>query len=802
MDRLRVDLMHTWRTIRARPGATLATILVLTLGIGLVTAMFALADPFLLRPLPYPEPDRLVVITLVVPKPAPGVRGFTLDETDVPRLADWQARSDLFEAVAAYRMGEVERLRLAGRAMALQTVEVSGTFFRLMGLPMPSVSASRAGDLGVTSAVLTSAACQRAGLEPASASGRVLDRFDGRAVHVVGVIAPSFLFPRNVVAPRIDALVPIEFDRLVDLSRSITVIARRRPDVSAEAIQTALTQSLRDATSLQVRARSLSTYMTRQVRPIALCALLAGILILLVCAGNVSNLLLCRSVFRQREFASRQALGATRIDLARLILLELGALTAGGVAGGLLAAKFALTAASLVIPTEYAALGEPAVTLRVIVFASVTGAVVMLAGVVPAWAGWRLSPAELLGRQAVGESRRLRAVRFGTAAGQTALAMILVVGAALLGRSYVNLVSQQTGFSGDVLVVSVSYPPDHTGVPLRTDIDATVVALQHVPGVQRAAAGIGPMADGSLLFTAGLGIRATDKRVTADYLRAVGATIVAGRGFSARDTHNSGVVVNESYARRRFPDREAVGQLLSLSVPVPVIGVVRDTFDVALDSPPDPTVFFLMSDRAYGFGTQNRVDFLLRAGRTEDVAAGAARAVARVNPDALVADVSTIQERLGGSIRHRSFATLVMAFFAVAGVGVCTAGLAGIVAFVVARRTREVAIRVAIGATPGRVLGLVLKESLAAAACGVLVGLLAGRWLSTALEGLPYGMGAGVTIGSSGLVQGGLLYGVRAGDWPTLLSAGCVVFAVTVVATAVPAARALRLSPTDALRVE
>jgi predicted lysophospholipase L1 biosynthesis ABC-type transport system permease subunit len=270
------------------------------------------------------------------------------------------------------------------------------------------------------------------------------------------------------------------------------------------------------------------------------------------------------------------------------------------------------------------------------------------------------------------------------------------------------------------------------------------------------------------------------KSVTSRYFDAAGMPIVAGRSLDARDRTLPTAVVNRRAAAELWPAGEAVGRSIGRGKDlVTVVGVVADTFDQALDVPPAPMLFSALHDPSTG----TRVSFVLRTTASiEAVRRPADAVVTEINPDAIVTDVSALNERLANSVRDRMFATLVAAMFGVAGVGVCSFGLVGVVAFVVARRTREIAIRTAIGAEPRHVRRLVMRQALAAALTGTALGLTAGWWASRSLESL--------------------LYGVEAGDAPTLLAGALLMLAVVTGASWLPARRALALSPTLALRAE
>lgn len=801
MDRLRLDLVHTWRAFRARPGATLATIAVLSTGVGLVGAMFALADPFLLRPLPYQQPDELVVITLHQDRASATAIWRSAGEAAMPTLADWQARHDLFTAVGAWRVSRALRLTLPGGAVALRTAQVTPGFFEVLGIPGPPAGAWRpASDSGELPIVTTAEALARLNPGEHRLTGRAFALQDTGSVRLLGALPPSFVFPREARAVRIDALVPAEVNQpLIERSRSgdgrsvaisqFTILARLRPGLTTTSVRSALSATLGGTGIVTIDVRPLATAMTGSVRPLALGALLAGVLILLVCAGNVANLLLARGGHRSAELATREALGASRADVMRLMLVELGVLTTGGIIGGLACTAMALSVAGVVMPADYTALGTPSVTARVVLFTGASGALVMLIGLVPAWTAWRLRTIAGISQTIAAEKRLVRAVRFAAAAGQSTLAMILLAGAALLLRSSVNLFTQDTGFSGDVLVVSASYPAGRGGALLQQDIDATVPALRRIPGVQTVAAAIGPMADGLRVRTwievNGHGVPAALKSVSPAYFDAIGSVLSAGRLLTTRDTPGTALVINESLAKQLAPDRSAVGVVTSGARPAVIVGIVRDTFDVALDRTPEPTVFEVLENPwADCTGAcSNVVHYVLRlSSRAGDVGAIAQREVTRVNADAILVGTSSMADRLAGTVRERSFATLILSLFAAASVTVCVAGLVGIVAFIVTRRTREIAIRRVVGANAGQVLGLVLRETLGAAATGVVAGLLVGGWLSNWL--------------------GSLLYGVQAGDRVTLLLTGLGMLAIVAIASTMPAVRALRRSPTDALRIE
>lgn len=784
MRSLQQDLLHTWRSVRARPGATLATVAVLALGIGLTSAMFALADPFLLRPLPYANPDRLARIELRSENRRPG---------PFPALADFAARADLFEAVAAYTPIDALRLRLRlpDSDVMLTTAAVSGSFFSVLGLPIvvpPEWGAAAA--RGETPVVLLPDADARVRALPI---GTAVPAQDGTVIRIVGALAEGFVFPRNRVSPALSAIAPLADGPLMEVrirpdggsssSTSRDVIARLRDGVTPELAASVLSPPSEDR-AYSLRAEWLRPYLIGRHDALALGAVLAGLLIAAGCAANLTNLLLARASFRTVEMATRKALGASRLDLARLVLVELAAIAAAGVAAGLTLAHFALGVAGAVIPADYVALGAPALTWRVVVFGIGLGAAIVAAGVLPILAVWRLAPAAPLVHRVAPDSRQFRRLRTVMAAGQSAVAMILLAGAALLGRSFLNLASQDTGFAGDPVVVSVSYPPARGRDLLQQDVDATIERLRRLPDVNAVAAATGAMVDSYASMTAlsidGKGRPVQTKHVTAGYFDAAGTPIVAGRGLDDRDRGVQGIVVNRRAAAQFWPDGAALGRLIPWGKgAATVVGIAADSHDQALDVAPVPMIYALLDAPA----SAGRVSFVIRSATSAAaLRRPVERVIAGVNRDAIVTDVSGVGARLADSVRDRVFATLVAAMFAVAGIGVCAFGLVGVVSYAVARRTREIAIRSAIGAEPRHVRRLVMREALIAAAGGTAAGLAAAWWASRWL--------------------GSLLYGITPGEPVTMAAGAAAMLTVVAVAAWLPARRALRLSPTRALRTE
>jgi predicted permease len=778
------DLRYTWRSVRTRPGASLAVVLVLGLGLGLTSAMFALADPFILRPLPYPHPEELVVIGF-----ERGLANALTRDTVLPSVERWHARTDLFQGLTTNRQIST-RLRLPEGAAALTLLQVAPGSLDLLG-----VHGTGFGDWPVnptgSETLVALTATGRAAL-PSAAVGSVFYRQDGSTVRIGAMLPATFRFPLgpNVVhgLVALDPAPPILEVRWAPNGRQLgsmsrTTLARLQPNVTAETVRGALATPLPPGRSLGVTVTPLAERLTSGLRPLAWGALAAGLLILGLCTAHVANLLLARGIFRTREFATREALGASRLDLAQLILVEIAVLAGMGVVAGLALAQVVLGSVALIIPDQYTALGMPTVGLRVVAFAALTGAMIVLVGLLPSILVWCLTVRTHFTQTAPSEGQSVRSLRFLMAAGQSAVAIILVIGAALLFRSFVNLTTQDTGLASDATVFSVSYAADLSGAEFRQTIEDTIDRLEQVPGVSMAGASQGSMVDGhtsGTLFNIHGQAAALDIRyVSPGYFNAVGATVKAGRPLTEGDRIAGAVVINEATAAEFWPGESALGQALTWGQrALTVAGIVANSLDKALDTPPDPTVFVLF-DNPRGSSV---IHYVVRGQARSPLEPLLRRQITDVSRDAVFVDVSTVGDRLVGSVKPRVFATLVLSLFAAAGLSVCAAGVGGIVSFLVARRTREIAIRTAIGAEPRHVRALVMRQALAASAVGLVVGVAVGRWLSRSLESL--------------------LYGVQAGDWWTIAAGTLLVLAIVIVATWLPATRALRISPTMALKIE
>lgn len=774
--RLRADLWQASRSLRANPGMTAASVLVLALGIGLLAAMFALTDPYTFRPLPYLRADELVAI-----EPGRNQRG-----ARVPSVDEWSAQTHLFQGVAVYGRDYGPPVVIDGRSRVLTTYKVSGNFFSVLGVPGPTTAEWRAASSALEAPVLWSSHGQRRAVTRFRPGDR-LTRKDDRGLRVIGVLPPTFTFPSTSGQPDAvtffqdpDLATVTYFERGMSSTARVTIIARLQPAITSEAIRQALPNA--DAFD-ELTVTPLDEWLTRDLQPLAWGAFAAGALVLLVCAGNVANMFMARGTHRLHEFATRVALGASRRDILRLWAVELALVATCGLLLGVLFAWMTLDVVSTTIPDMYVVLGQPAVTFRVTAVAAGVAWFAFVTGIAPAVVITRLASRSLFERSATSGGRRLRTMRVMFAAGQTSLAVMLAIGAAMLVQSYLNLVARDTGYDESTLYVNVDGIDTLRPAGVQ-EIAAAIGELQRLPGVTAVAATSGRVV-GEVWFRRGVEIdgakAAVDVQPVSDeYFEVSGLGILQGRSLQPGDDNWRAVVVNQSFAKEHWPDASPIGRQLTLGPRVStVVGLSRDALDQGLVQAATPSVYVAMA----GSGFSSGVRFLIRVATGENVPADRIRAaILAVNPTAEVHDVETVGARLMHTIRDRTFATLVLTLFCVAGGLVTATGLAGIVSFVVARRTKEIAIRVAIGAKPSDIRRLVTREAVSSAMTGAVIGLLVGRWLSTWLESL--------------------VFGVEAGSWMTALVAVTASVLIFVVTSLMAARRAVRLSPNQALRVD
>ena len=483
---------------------------------------------------------------------------------------------------------------------------------------------------------------------------------------------------------------------------------------------------------------------------------------------------------------TRRSLGASFVDLWRLVYFENLLLSMVSTAMGLILTHAIFEVVARIMPKEYTILGPPAMTLRVFVLACCSG---MLIAVIVAIINWvaTMPRSERLLDSAVSFKRgRIRSLRRVLLVMQCAVAMCLLAITGLLFRSYGNLVMQDTGLDGSAFAISVLPMPGQSADSMRADISTVIEKLHHLPMVNHAAASIGSLVDQMNALTVvnagGDSVRGVAlKFVTDEYFEALGNHLVTGRGFFDPDSAQT-AIVNQCFANEVWSKGNAIGQVVSANGrQYEVIGIAKDMFDRKLDRKPVKTIFLSMKSQSLFAGAPFSYIVSLRD-RKDDQMTTLRREIERASPMDAVLDVSKLEDRLFASVQARSFVTFSSGLFALTSLLVCLTGLWGVVAFTVARRTHEIAIRMALGSTALRVRVLVMREVLSSSVIGILVGILTAAWLSNSLASF--------------------LYEIPPADPVSLVLAVIAMSVVIFIAAWCPAERAARLQPSVALRME
>ncbi len=796
------DLKHSLRLLVRGRGFTLTALLTLALGIGSVTAIYAVVYGVLVKPLGFAEPERLALIW-----EHNFERGRRQNVVSPANLRDWRARQHSFETtslVASLR----RNLTGAGEPEEIRVELVEPEFFSLLGA-RPQLgrlfAASDARPGGGDFAVLAHAFWQRKFGGRDSVVGSTI-RLNGRAVEVIGVMPAAF----PTLGLPVDAWAPAILDPAIDYrqraGRFLRVVGRLRPGVNVAEAQTDLAAIARSLETEHpefnkgwgVNVVALGEQFGAPVRTALLVLLGAVGLLLLAACANIANLLLARGAGRAREMAVRAALGASRARIVSQLLVESVVLAAAGCAAGVALAHWLLQALRLWGPPNLPRLAElrldPAVLAVAVGLAAFAG---VFAGLAPAFAAARAASLREGGRSgtAGGAARRIRDV---LVVAQIALSLVLLTGAGLLFRSFLLLQSVAPGFAAErLLTLNVSLAAQ-TGGPAQI-----VAAYQEIrdrlsalPGVERASGVVFPPFGGPGAATsfrvAGRPapepgrVPVTDVRsALPGYFETLKIPLLRGRLLTSADNRPEApraFVVNEALARTLFPNADPLGQRLIVEMgddtPGEIVGVVGDAKYASLDGSVRSMVYYPFAHLPI-----TMVTFVLRSyGRPEDLAAAAGAAVRAVRPDQPVAEVRTMESRLGESIAVPRFQTFLLGGFSAVALLLSLVGIYGVMGCVVSERTRELGIRMAIGATAGDVRRMVLGRALRLTAIGLAIGL------------------AGAVAATRSLRS--LLFEVQPGDPATYLAVGAAVLLTCGIAAWGPAARAARVDPVEALRAE
>jgi predicted permease len=821
------DGRHALRLMRREPAFTVAAVATLALGIGLNTAIFSVAYGVLWRPLPYPNPARLVVLQSTQ-QTGTGVRTFS---TWAPITYEaLHPRVTAFDALAAYRSMNAQ---LAGRGEPRQVgaLEVSPNFFATLGV---TPARGRAFLTGAATpddgrAAIVSDRLWRTALNADPAIGGQSITVDGVPRAIVGVLPPDFSF--RPVVPRLGALPEAEIFLLKrwsgDTGRnaSLWLLGRMKPGMTRERVEAELTPLVNDSSIVPLgglaegagaraanvrtiaRAVGLQQYGTDAARPLLLILLGAVSFVLLIACVNVANLQMARLTARRGELSVRMALGAGRRRIVRQLLTEAVVLSLLGATLGVLLAQITIQIALPLVPQ-----GVLPRTGGVVVDARVMAFCLGLSLVATLLIG--LLPALRVGGAAFGEGLALHAgaarttgdrqgerLRTLLVAAQIAATLVLLIGAGLLIHSFVRLTSVSTGFEssgrdGVVQIVRVSLPPRLYAEPERIHAFARGVLdrIQYLPGV-RSASLINSVPFAMMFIQGDFEIEGQPKptlnvgipKIEAGYFKTMGIPLLAGREFTASETAAAPkvAIVSERVVREYFggDPREALGRRVRLwgnNEWLGVVGVVADIRQRGLEQDVQPMIYAPFQQERGGF--VRFVSFVARTATPASVAEGIRAEIRRAAPDVPIESAVTMDEAVAASVAQPRFRTLLLGLFAMTATLIATFGLYGLMAYAVAQRRREIGVRMALGAERRDVLHLVLTRALRVVVAGLIVGV------------------AG-TVGVTRVLQR-FLFGVTPTEPIVFTIVTLLLLAVGLLAAWLPARRATRIDPWSALRAE
>jgi putative ABC transport system permease protein len=804
------DVRFGLRTLRRSPGFTVVAVLTVALTIGATAAVFTVIDSVLLRPLPYENPNRLIVVAMFMPR----------DNSELTTSAQYVAfktNSRVLEDAGAYS-SEDYNVSGAGDPERLHGAVATSSFFTTLGIhpAMGRVFTAEEDNPAEKIVVISHSFWQRHFNSGNNAVGKTI-LLDSVPHTVIGVLPRSFRFPDSDLQP--DLIVPPDLPLFSGDANQpmliVNVIGRMKPGVRLEQaqsdLQTVLQQYLASMNSkfghffdgAGVHTRLLQTELVGPARrPLLIIMTAVGCVLLIGCL-NIASLQLARAVQRSQEVGVRSALGAGKLRLLRQLVTENLVLSACGAFGGLL---IAVVAAGLLRAAQLSALPHVAdirVDYWVLAFTVlITVASGLFFGLAPAMWVNRSGPAEAIGKgNRSTASTRHRGLRNLLIVAELTIAVILLAGAGLLVHSFNRLLAVDPGFDfHNLLTARISFPLTtlRQQGPRFVFLDQVTQELRALPSVEA----VGMTSSLPLLpYENSLSVTIEGKpvppkgmvpfvpllEIDPDYFYAMKIPIMGGRAFNASDTRTSApvAIVNEAFVRRHFPGEDALGKRFRMPIPsapppawTTIVGVVADVHHLGLAQNVSPEVYNpLAQSRIY-----DGVTVVIRTSQLESTSAALRRIVAKLDSNQPVSDVTSMEQKLSASLSARRFNMVALGAFALLALVLSAVGIFGVLSYSVAQRSHEIGVRMALGSDRGRVVTLVLREaawlSVTGALCGTAGALALTRFMST------------------------LLYRTSAFDPLTMICVSALLIAVGILAGYVPAHRASRVDPMIALRAE
>jgi len=805
------DARYAWRMLRKNPGFTAVAVLTLALGIGANTAIFSVVYAVLLKPLPYAHPEQLVTAFQ-----ANTQEGVPEDGVSYPNFEEWRAQNHVFSELAGIT---AHQLTLTGRGepSVVDTSVVTPEHFALLDVkPLHGrVFFPAEGKQGAPPVVIISENLWRGtlGADPRILGSSII--LDKRPFTVVGIMPAGFRSP--FIETKQEVWIPLVQDPLFGswMARRaghwLPVFGRLKPGVSiaqAQAEMDAISDRLArefpaENKGWTVRLVPLQKEIVGDVRTALLVLLGAVGLVLLIACANIANLLLTRATSRSKEIAVRTALGAGRARIIRQLLSETAVL---GLLGGIIGIALAYAGVQVLgslMPENLPRLNPIRVDNFVLAFALVLSAIASVAfGLVPAIfsANSNIQGSLRDGGGRSGESLNRRRARSFLAAAEISLAMVLLVAAGLLLRSFSKLTSVSPGFETHSIVkAEVSLPQFQYSTPPQwiAFSDKLLAQVQAQPGMQDTAVAVPlPIVNGKINLgfdivgappaSAAESRLADYASVSPEYLRVMGIPLLAGRFFNQQDILSAPrvSVISKTFAQRYFPNQDPIGKRLNFGFPPnpdverEIVGIVGDVRDVSLGEAPGPMMYVPFAQVPF-WGANLVVKSTLS---TSAVAAAIRQEVQNIDRDLPVTDVAKLPDLIDASVSQQRFRTFLLGLFAAMALILAATGIFGVIAYSVACRTNEIGIRLALGASRSAILRMILRETLLLTLAGLLVGI-------------PCALAASHFVGH-------LLFGVSANDPVTLAAVAFTLAAVAAFAGFLPARRAMRVDPVIALRHE
>ena len=804
------DLKFGLRTLAKNPGFTAVALLTLALGIGANTAIFSVVNGVLLRPLPYAEPGRLMLVY-------ERSREFSQMSVSYPNFLDWRRENHSFTDIAAFR-GDDFNFTGSGQPEHLRGEFVSASLLPVLGVnPLLGRNFLPQEDQqGASGVVMLTYGLwkRRFGADP-NILGNTMT-LNARNYKVIGVLPSDFRFRRQA-----ELYVPLAQYLSIELNSrenhpGLNVVGRLKPDVTMAAAQAEMTSIGRALAQQYPKANAghgvtvveMKDDMVGYIRPTLLLLLGAVGCVLLIACANVANLLLARSTARSREFAIRAALGADRQRVVRQLLTESVLLALGASVFGLLLAdwgtRLVLAAVPNSLPRSQEIGLDPYVLLFTLAVSVLTG---VLFGLAPAFHSSSVNPQESLKEGARGSGGGRHRAEGVFVALEVGLAVVLLAGAGLMIQSIWRLWRVDPGFNTrHLLTTQVALSPTVMASPaaIRLAYQQLLDRVASIPGIQSASiASLIPLSDSDseIAFWPGSGLQPPQDQMssamfyigTPDYLRVMGIPLREGRFFTDQDTLASApvVVIDDVMAKHLFPGQDAVGKQFSLIElgPVQIVGVVGHVKHWGLDSDDTAKIrdeiyfpFMQVPDKFMPEAVAGLTLALRTAPDPLSVVSAVRAQVAGPTEDQPIFGVQTMEQIISDSLAERRFTLLLLIIFASTALVLAAVGIYGVMSYAVSRRTHELGVRLALGASRREILRLVVGEGMVLAAIGTVVGLTAALGLTR--------------------LMASLLYGVRPADPATLAAVSLLLAGIALLACYIPARRATKVDPMVALRYE